>query len=289
MSKVISAGNMFFEDDIKIIDAELDSSLVLPGKLPIFSRDELQVFYNGHIFVASKDPKVDLKDKHVKFYTMIFGLEEIDSPKSQEDKYFADNASAIDKLKQDFIERVVNGLSVYDTSSTARAKIPQLGQELAERIAKKYALIPKPLKQEPAGKGLVGKLEDGSVFNKEVTGYERVINLDGKIYDLFTISEYISKFEKNFDPVFYKKLQEKSKSESPEEISKYIGDNKDKVHRKVLSSVRNKIWYSDRSGRLYLDETYWIPVFRSSANDSVSLYQKYLEEKIKIDGARSLK
>jgi hypothetical protein len=285
MVKVIRGGNMFFEDDIKIIDSELDTSLNLPAP-PIFSKDELQILYNGHVYVSTKNSS---DAGRIKVYTAVLGLKETDSPKIQEDQYFSDNSILINKQKQDFIERVVNG--IFDLSSDlAKTRAgSQLSQELEERITKVYANIILPNKQDVSGKGLVTKLEDGSVFNSEMQGCERVLVLDKKIYDLFTIPEYISIFKNSFETNFYKKLKEECQTLPPQEISEMILKNKDKVHRKVLPKVRNKIWHSDKSSELYLDETYWIPQFRSSYDDLVQEYQKLLEKKLKIDAARSIK
>lgn len=284
MAKVIRPGNMFFEDDIKIIDVELDATLNLPtSKLPIFSRDEPQIIFGGHVFVTSEKPS---SDSYLKVYTLTLGLNEIESPKLQEDEYFLANKGEIDKLKAGFVERVINGVSGIDPLKT---KMPQLGQELTERINKIYEGIIKPKKQVEAGGGLITRLNDGSVFNSEMSSCERVLLMDGKIYDLYSISEYIAIFQNSFETEFYKKLQQAARTATPEEISITILDNRDKVHRKVLPKVRNNIWHSERSSKLYLDNAYWIPQYRESLTDTLSLYQKLLEKKVKIDAARSLK
>jgi hypothetical protein len=285
MAKVVRGGNMFFEDDIKIIDSELDISLNLPSP-PIFSLDELQVLYNGHVYLATKK-KSD--SGRIKVYTNVFGLKETDSPKPQEDKYFAENSDFIEKQKKDFIERVVNGISDLGSDSGRMMADPQIGQELAERINKVYSKMIKPDRQSDGGKGLITKLEDGSVFNSEMQGCERILLLDNKVYELFTIPEYISIFKNSFEGGFYNELEKESNLLSPKEISDMIYKNKDKVHKKVLPMVRNKIWHSDKSGELYLDETYWIPQFKSDNNCLVQTYQKLLEKKIKTDAAGSIK
>ena len=285
MAKVIRGGNMFFEDDIQIIDSELDAALSLPAP-PIFSRDELQIGYNGHVYVASKTPQ---KTGRIKVYTMTFGLKEVDSPKVQEDKYFSDNSDMINKQKQNFIERVVNGITEIDPSLIKSKAGSQISQELSDRISKVYEKINKPQKQNPAGKGLITKLDDGSVFNSEMQGCERVLILDRKIYDLLTIPEYVSIFQNSFEPTFYKKLEKDCTTLTPQEVSEIISKNTDKIHRKVVPKVRNKIWHSNHSGEIYLDGTYWIPHFRSENYDGAELYQKLLEKKIKVEAARSIK
>ena len=275
MAKVVR-GDMFFEDDIKIIDAELDATLNLPT-LPILSRDELQVLYNGRIFIASDNPS---DEKYIKVYTEKFGLQEIDTSRVQEDKYFSDNAERFRKMKESFIEKVVNGIS-------ANSKIPQLSAELVDRIRKKYVITNLP-EQTKAGKRIIVPITDGSIFS-QISGYERVLMLDKKIYDLKTIPEYISIFEESFDKKFYKEAMLIAGEKTPEEISKSLIENKDKIHRKVLSKVRNKIWHSERSFKLYLDGTYWIPDYRENAQKLNTLYYKLLERDIKIDAAGGIK
>ncbi|VVB78016.1 Uncharacterised protein [uncultured archaeon] len=285
MAKVIRGGNMFFEDDIKIIDAEIDSSLNIPEP-PVFSRDCLQIIYNGHIFVASKNP---VQDKRIKVYTRVFGLDEIESPKIQEDRYFSENLDKITKVKQDFIERVVNGITDLGSTGAKVRASNQLGQELIERINKVYEKMIKPNAQSIVGKGLVTKLDDGSIFNSEMQGSERILVLDKKVYDLLTIPEYISIFEGSFDPDFYKKIQKLSGNASPKDISDMITANKDKVHRKALPMVRNKIYHSERSAELFLDDLYWIPRYRETTNTLEKTYQKLIEKNIKVEAARSIK
>jgi len=285
MAKVVRGGNMFFEDDIRIIDSELDIPLNLPAP-PIFSRDELQIVYNGHVYVASRGSQ---STGRIKAYTMTFGLKETDSPKVQEDKYLSDNSTSINKQKQDFIERVVNGIADIDPSLPKTRAGSQISQELADRISKVYEKINKPQKQNPMGKGLITKLDDGSVFNSEMQGCERVLILDRKIYDLLTIPEYVSIFQNSFEPKFYKELEKQCQNLSPKEISRIISENTDKIHRKVVPKVRNKIWHSDRSSELYLDGTCWIPQYRSSGGGLVQIYQLLLEKKLKIEAARSIK
>lgn len=272
MAKVIRGGNMFFEDDIKIIDAELEKPMALPQPLPVVSRDELQIFYNGRIYLAVRSSGKN----HIKVYTLEFGLEETESPKVQEDRYFADNSGLIKKLSTGFVSSVMAGISILNIRD-AQA----LSSELINRINQKY----NQNKQPASG----AKANDGSVFNSEINSYERVLVLDGKVYDLLTIPEYVSVFEKAFDKTFYASFQEACRTLTPEEISKMIDSNKDKVHRKALPLVRNKIWHSERSGRLYLDGAYLIPQFRGKLDDLKSQYQRFLEKKVKIDAAGGIK
>jgi len=284
-TKVVQGGDMFFKDDIRIDDTNITSTLSLPDT-PIFSRDELRIMYNGHIFVATK---TSTPNAQIKVYTLEFGLKEAKSPKEKEDKYFSDNSNLIDKIKSDFIKKCVRGISILDDDKhpLKGALGTQIGSELVERVVKEYdSKISPRAYTPPPGKGLITKLSDGSILNSYMNDCERVLLLDGKAYDLETIPEYISIFKNSFKPSFYKEVKKKCASASPEEIYQFLTDNSDKIHRKALPYVRNKIWYSNRSFKLLLDETYWIPQFRGKVDDLVSKYQKLIERKIKIDAIK---
>lgn len=276
MAKVIKPGDILFEDDVKIIEKEVEKPLAIPAPLPVISRDEMQILYNGRVFVATKE---HTDSGIIKVYTLLFSLQEVETPKAQEEQYFAANAKSIEKLKQDFISRTLSG--------TSGARMNQAGKELEKRIRKAYessAVLPE---QVQAGKGLLGKLTDSVLSG--ITGFERVMLLDAKIYNLITIPEYLSVFEKSFEPAFFKKLLEAAKTHTPEEISEMILKNSDKVHRKVLPQARNKIWHSDKSSKLYLDGTYFIPEIRGSLTELEAAYRTRIEEGIKIDAAGGLK
>jgi len=281
--KVVAGDTMFFKDDIQIIDAELAVSLAIPSEIPIFSRDELQILYNGHIFVATKDKT---NDREIKIYTQTYGLKEIESPKEQEDKYFLDYKTLIDKLKSDFIDRTVNGISIINSNSKDILPI-QLSSELVERITNEYGSFTQAKKyHSPPGKDVITKNNDGSIFNSYIHGYERVLLLDGKVYNLSTMPEYISIFQRSFEKEFYKEIQKKAYSATPEEVAKLLNNNSEKVHRKALPAVCNKIWHSNRSFKLLLDGIYWIPMYKEKVDNIIPVYEKLLERQIKIDAAK---
>lgn len=281
--KVVAGDTMFFKDDIQIIDAELAVTLNIPSGIPVFSRDEFQILYNGHVFVAAKDKDDDMA---VKVYTENYGLKEIESPKEQEEKYFFDNKTLVDKLKSDFIDMTVNGISILNGAS--KSVLPhQISSELVERITNEYGSYTQSKKyHSPPGKGNITKNDDGSIFNSYIHGYERMLLLDGNVYNLSTMPEYISIFQKSFEKEFYKEIQEKAYSATPEEVSHMLNKNSDKIYRKALPAMRNKIWNSNRSFKLFLDGICWIPMHKEKVDDIIGVYEKLLERQIKIDAAK---
>jgi hypothetical protein len=277
-NRVVEGNIMFFKDDIKILDTELAKPLAIPSELPILFRDELQILYNGHIFVAVHDDK---QQNTIKVYTQTYGLQEIASPKEQEQKYFSDNKTLVDKLKSDFISRVITGNSGVPLTSVCEG----LKSELTERINKEYASLLRADHTQPPGKGIIAWNDDGSIFNTYIPNCERVLLLDNKIYLLSTIPEYISIFKGSFEPNFYKECHEFAKSGSPEEVSHLIDEHRDRINPKAIPSVKNKIWHSPRSFKLFLDSMYWIPMYKDKTDGLISLYSTLLERQIKMDAS----
>ena len=97
MAKVVKTEDIFFEDYIKIAEDKILDSL----NLPIFpiTEHELEIFYNGRIFAPVKN----VGENFIKVYTEKYGLEEQESHKKREEKYFTLNSVIIDKSKKDFL------------------------------------------------------------------------------------------------------------------------------------------------------------------------------------------
>ena len=73
---------------------------------------------------------------------------------------------------------------------------------------------------------------------------------------------------------------------TPEEVSKELTDNRDKVHPWGFPFIRNKIWYNDKSFKILLDGIYWIPKFVSTSKNAEERYKNAIEMKIKIYAAQ---
>lgn len=274
---------MYFLDDIKIIDTEVSAGLSLPTPQPIFSKDELMVFYKGHIFVPSKEQDPGAM---IKIYTMEFGLAERDLPKKQEEEYFANHSKRIETLKENFLERAVNGLSVPEEGEAMGVLGPQIGNDLTEKITQEYSQYTQKAAHDSAGGGLITKADDGSVFGKYMHECKRALALEGRLYQLATIPEYISLFQSSFQPAFFSDAMDMAKTATPKVVSEYLSANSDKVNRKALPLVRNKIWYSERSFEIRLDGRYWVPQMLTSMDSIIDKYGKLLERRLKLDASK---
>ncbi len=270
--KVVDGGEMFFKDDIQIIDVELGSPLSIPVPLPIIDKDELQIFYKGQIYLLTEEKgKEAIPDALFKAYTCNFGLREIATAKEHEVDYFTRNKKHFDQQKSDFIERTVNGIDVLDDELKGTLG-PQISSELVERITQEYASL------------ISSSTAAASVFESFTT--DRLLVRDGRVYSLLTIPEYIERFENGIRPSFYKKLLPFSVSATPEEIYKKITENENNVRRNAFPMLRNKIWHSQRSSKFLLDDIYWIPQYEGGLDELHKKYKKLLGRKVKIDAAK---
>lgn len=273
--KVVQGGELLFKEDIIIDEEAIRMQLSIPSKIPIFSADEMQVFYNGHVFTVTKNSS---KEAMIKIYTIEYGLNEAKSPKLQEDEYFKTNTTEVSKIKEDFFKKAVIGMpdACSDKSLEKHAC-----STLIEKINHAYDIAECSYKAPP-GKGIISKLCDDSIFNTYTGNFERAMLLDGKVYRLETIQEYLSMFQKAIEPKFYKELEKKSALMTPEEVFKELTDNRDKVHPWGFPFLRNKIWYNDKSFKIFLDGIYWIPKFVSTSKNAEERYKNAIEMKIKI-------
>ncbi|MBM3199857.1 hypothetical protein FJZ53_02880 [Candidatus Woesearchaeota archaeon] len=276
--KVVQGGELLFKEDIIIDEEAVRMQLTIPSRIPIFSIDEMQVFYNSHVFTLTKNSS---KDAMIKVYTTEYGLNEEKSPKLQEDEYFKANTAEVNKLKEEFIKKAVIGMpdNCYDKSLEKQACLT-----LVEKINHAYDIAEHSYKAPPS-KGLVPKLSDDSIFNTYIGDFERAMLLDGKVYRLETIQEYLSMFQKAIEPKFYKELEKKSVLMTPEEAFKELTDNRHKIHPWGFPFIRNKIWYNEKSFKIFLDGIYWIPKFASTSKNAEEKYRNAIERKIKTDAA----
>ncbi|MBU0666026.1 MAG: hypothetical protein ABIC91_03635 [Nanoarchaeota archaeon] len=284
--KVVTGGDIFFKDDIKIIETEIEEPLKIPTPLPIFDLDEQKIIYNNHLFQLTDKPKTN---DFVQVYFKRYWLVENSKPKDLEDAYMQKHLNQIQNLKEDFIERVINGTSIMGEKATITNSFigKQISQELIEKISSSYSTFTSSIVHEKLpGKGDISRLNDKSVFGEYLKNCSRVMIFDDKMYQLETIPEYLQKFKSSFEPKFYQSLGKMVKNTTPEEIYKFLSDNSELVHEKALPLVKSKIWHSKESFQLFMDGTYWLPTYIDNLTNIQNDYQKLLERKMKLDAVK---
>jgi hypothetical protein len=303
--KIIEGGDLFFKDDVQIVTSELEKKLNLPTP-PLFQRDELQIIYKGHAYVVARSLKDSIPDSQIKIYTKNYGLEEIKSGegkvqsiKDLEESYFKENEEVIRKAQAATIGNCIVGIGTVardpdepadDSDSCNELKgllTTQIGSQLVEKINQHYASkVKNDLPKYKGGSGVINTAKDGSEYNKHYDGTVGLLVLDRKLYFLETMQEYVKKFEKSFEPKFFESIYNMCKTAKPEEVAEQINKNTDKIHPKALPIVRNKIWHSNRSFKLYLDGTYFVPECKGTVDELEKNYALIIERKVKLDGVK---
>jgi hypothetical protein len=295
--KIIDGEDLFFKDDVQIHKSQLEKKLSLPAPT-LCQRDELQIIYKGNVFVIAKNPRESLPKTEIKVYTNVYGLQRAkaadggaETIKSIEDRYFRENQDEISKAVHDMVSKSVTGIPLTlkkddDSGDTACLVTNQIGSQLVDKINEHYASMKSSLPRNTGGTGVISDSKDGSEFNNYFSGSIGLLVLDRKLYYLETMQEYIAKFQKAFEPSFYKEINSKCAAATPEEVADLLEKNAGKVHPKALPTIKNKIWLSKRSFKLYMDGTYFVPHCAGSVDKLEQEYSMRLEMKAKIDGVK---
>lgn len=307
--KVVSGGEMVFLDDIIIFEEEIPLPFKLPD-VPIFSRDELTIFYKDQVYVvgdrdvigdvASNDlpdtvvdnivgddsDVTDVVDNDtkandmIKVYTQSFNLEKIGSPKNQESAWFTEHSALIAQIHRDFIERCVDGINIGSGADGVLGH--QISAELLERIEQSYVGLGKDNK-----KVVEAINKNTSVFNTLPESKQSLI-LDGKVYNLMTVGEYLSGFEKAFeDEDLFTEIMRMCRTKTPREIAQELDANQDQIRPRALFFMRDKIWNGERSFEINIDGDYLVPQYVGGAQPVIDEYSSRLREKIKHDAVKA--
>lgn len=276
--KIVNDGEMVFLDDITFFEEEISQPFNIPD-VPIFSRDELMLFYHGQVYVT-QDSTAEAGDR-IKVYTQSYILKKTVSPKKQEMAWFTEHNALIAQLQKEFIGRCVGGINIDNGLEGVLGH--QISAELLERIEQSYAGTDKDkLKVVQAIN------QNTSVFNT-LPASRQSLALDGKVYALITVGEYLRGFEKAFEPDFFQKMVELSGTKSPKEIAQELNAHQDKLSPRALFFIRDKIWNGDRSFEINIDGDYLVPQFTGEVQPVITEYLSRLREKIKYDAAKAYK
>jgi hypothetical protein len=242
----------------------------------IFEMDFPLFLYNGRIFKLAETP---IDENYIKIVDCFRGFEEIGSHKKYEEEYFRDESviKALNESKKDFVRSLMIGVTKEEERIIFSMK-----NQILKKIDEYYSTLSTKKKAMPyVGKGLISSRHD-SLFSR-MNGYERSLMLDEKLYDLLTMQEYLEKFRDIFEPLFFVELREKAGVSSPEELSKYLTNNVNRMNEEALPLVRNKIWHSKKSCKISFDGVYFVEEFRGSAISMLDIYKGLIERKVKTE------
>ena len=274
--KIVNDGEMVFLDDIVIFEDEISKPINIPD-VPIFSIDELMIFYKGQIFVAQNGD--EKSGDRIKVYTQTYKLGNIASPKKQESDWFKQHDALVAQIQKDFITRCVDGITLG--SDVGGVLGNQISAELLERIKNTYAGNDKD-----KSKVFKAIKKNTDVFNTLPASKQSLV-LDGKLYDLITVGEYLSGFKKAMEPEFFKTMFAYCQTHNPEEIAHELEANQDKMSPRAIFFIRDKIWNGDGSFEINIGGSYFVPQHVGEVQPVIDEYESRLIEKIKQDAAKA--
>jgi len=261
--------------ELPIQETRLYRRLNIPNP-KIFEMDVPLLLYKGRVFKLAESQK---DESYIKVFDSVLGFEEAGSHAAYEVDYFKNegNISALNEAKRNFIRSLLAG-----TTREERKLFYGLGDHVLKKIEKHYSdLATKDRTMPYVGKGQI-RDPSRSMFSK-LQSYERVLMLDEKLYDLLTMPEFLEKFRRSFEPSFFAELQRIAARSEPERVSAYLTSNVSRMNEKALPLVRNKIWHSKRSCKLFFDGVYFVPNFRGSSMFLLDRYKGLLESKVKSE------
>lgn len=276
--KVVQGGPVFFKDDLPMDSAAIAAPLALPPMALV--EDRLTLHFKRRFFVLDRRPPAN---HFAKVWGQTYALVERGSPGATEAAYFRDHRAEIAATQREWLRAVLGGAE----PASARATFgPQIVDVLTERIDAAYAR-PAGVPAKEAGAGGVLPSAEPSLY-AELEGLERVLFLDGKVYDLLTIPEYLSKFEQAIDPETFRELVAGSAGRTPAEVVRLLDERPEAMKRRTLGVLRGKIHFDDRTFELFLDGVYFIPEYRDKASVVFEKHRLLLERQVKRDAAKGL-
>ncbi len=274
--KVVEGGPVLFKEDLPIETSEIDKPLNIPN-IEI-ANDVFTIFYKDRLFILNRSAN----EEYVKILNRKYGIQEIESPKQIEDKYFKNNFKEIENVQKEWINKIMPNVDLNNATNNYGQQIKKVVKDKIEELCRVAIRPPK----KDIGK-FISRKGETTVFSG-LEGYERIIILDNKIYDMLTVAEYISNFEKSIEPEFFKSIIKQCENKTPSEICKLISNSVDKIDKKTFHVMKGKIHFDDRTFELFLDGIYFIPEFICKTSETLRNYKVLIEKMIKFEAVEKL-
>ena len=122
------------------------------------------------------------------------------------------------------------------------------------------------------------RLNEDSALS-EMLGNNNMMVINGKLYSLMTIKDFLFMFEEGVSPRFFEMAQRFYATTEPDSIVRTIENNKELIDHKYLSRIVNKI----QSSKLKVNGKYYIPFLWGKTSDLSDKYKLFLEKRMKTD------
>jgi hypothetical protein len=247
----------------------LDSGLALPSPLPLEAQP-IFALVNGRFFLPAKGAPAP--GRSLILYDREHALVEADSPGKQEAAWLEGNATDLKRQRKRFFNAVPpailnDPLLVKQAIDILEASTPTVAHpDEAKAVASN-------------GPSELAPLPDNSLIASRLTGWSRLLRIHQKLYDLVTLKEYMTIFEKAVEPAAFRNLQSVPDRASPDEVLAKIEASLEAIHAKARSPMRNKM----KSSRVVFNGVTLLPMYREPAQSLFEAISKLLERTLQVE------
>jgi hypothetical protein len=279
--RVVAGGPIQFRDDLPIVEAAIAEPLglraagaaideLLPQVFSVwFKRRYFELASSG---AASASARARIWDRE-------YALVERPSALAREQAFLRAHAAAIAGAQRAWLGRVLGGADPAALGAQAAALI-------AEKIAALCQLRTRPPQLE-VGKGELLRAQEESAL-AALQGHERLLLVDGKVYELLSLAEYLRRFERAFDAGLLRELEQACETATPAEICRRMGASLDRLDKRTYGVIRGKVHFDRRTFELELDGVYFIPEYLARRGELLSWYEAAIERALKLEALNQL-
>ncbi len=263
---------MLFRDDLPIDRDEVGSPLGLPAL--DLAAEPFTVLYQHRLLLLRRAGA----DHRAWIWGHEYGLLEEGTAGQAEAAYRARHAAEIAAATAAWLGRVLPGV---EPTAALQTWGEALVETLRQAIAAAYPDQSRP-PRPTVGQGTVLPRADGALL-EQLQGFERVLLLDGKLYDLLTVPEYLARFERDVDPGLFTRLVEKAGQATPQEVAALMTSCRDLIRPAAFHALKGKLHHDRRTFALCLDGAYLVPEHAGAASQLLGAHNRLLERSLKTE------
>ncbi len=250
----------------------LEQRVSLSRPLPLEDH-ALLVLVNGRALVpANRKPAAS---RSIMFYGPRHALKELETPADQEAAYLSRHEKALSREQKRFYDSIPPSIIsepelVRDATDLVKAESPCPDDEEFPQQDRAIAAT---------ARGHLAPVEQDALLCRYLVGHGRMLRIHHKLFELVTLREYLSIFEKAVEPDCYRRLQQVPDTASPDELLQLIEESLNDIHAKARSPMRNKL----NSCRVVFNGVTLLPIYQEQAEGLFSTYAALLARQVKLD------
>ena len=163
----------------------------------------------------------------------------------------------------------------------ARRMVQRVSQQVIDSY-EGYRLPSDPIESRVAralegGDGLSSPLDDSVLF--ECVGNTKVMVMDGDLYHLDRVNDFLGLFRDCISPSFYQQLMRAPATKRPDRVLMDLEENRDTISHSHYSRIINKI----AGSKVKINRTYYIPLLWDKAEELEKRYMRLTEKHLILE------